>query len=424
VSNSRRGLLAAGLAVAVVGSMGTVWTLNAGAAETPEAEAPAVAVAPVDAAAPAVADAAADAVAPVDAEPAPVPPKLLPWGAKPKKIKRAKAGASSTAVAAAGAGAAPADTSGSLKPKAEYEPKGRGPINPAGTRMRASVVPPAPPSTVSSVMAAAAKADKPIYHYLVGTQLGETDGSWANLTIEKPRLAEGDFHTLAEISVESGGETPHAVEVGWTVDRGVNGDSDPHLFVYYWKDGVPICYNACGFTMYSKTVKPGDTLPVGESKRFGIQHSGGAWWIAYDSEWIGYFSDKNWESRFTKGSVTQWFGEVAASTLTPCTQMGNGKLATNGSAARIGSISMTNGPTVGFGLDPRLKFKADPENAGLPANPDLIEPIKDQLKPDGPWWSPWTGAMAKDTAGQDSTTTFRYGGPFYPKVNGEPVVKC
>src|SRR5690348_2926134 len=52
VSNSRRGLLAAGLAAAVVGSMGVVWTLNASAEETPEAPVPAVA-APADGAAPA-----------------------------------------------------------------------------------------------------------------------------------------------------------------------------------------------------------------------------------------------------------------------------------------------------------------------------------------------------------------------------------
>src|SRR5690349_24964328 len=36
VSNSRRGLLAAGLAAAVVGSMGIVWTLSADAGEMPE----------------------------------------------------------------------------------------------------------------------------------------------------------------------------------------------------------------------------------------------------------------------------------------------------------------------------------------------------------------------------------------------------
>jgi hypothetical protein len=410
--------------------MGTVWTLNASAEEAPEAEAPAAVVAPVAA----------------ESEPAaaPVPPKLLPWGAKPKKIKRARPGADSAAIADAGAGAAPADTSGSLTPKAKYEPKGLSPRGPSGKGMRSVTIPPAPPvppSVTGTVTAAAAADAKPFYHYMVGTQIGDTDGTWANLTIERPELAEGDSHTLAEIAVaDSGGNKRNAVEIGWTVDRSVNAgpnENDPHLFVYFWKDGVTQCYNACGFTMYSKTVKPGDTLPAGTSKRFGIQHANGAWWVAYDSEWIGFFPDKNWEGRFTKGLVSQWFGEVASAKLETCTQMGNGKLSTNGNAARIGSISMTNGPAVAFGLDPRPKYKADPDpeydpklgepiknnpkNPGQPETPGVLEPYRDPPTSSQAWFSPWTGSMIGDLG-----TTFRYGGPTYPidERTKRPTVKC
>jgi hypothetical protein len=109
--------------------MGTVWTLNASAEETTEAEAPAAAVAPATTETAPEADEAAPETAPETAETAPAtvetapeapaagdavltPPKLLPWGAKPQRLKRAKPGASSKAVAAAGADAAPADTSG------------------------------------------------------------------------------------------------------------------------------------------------------------------------------------------------------------------------------------------------------------------------------------------------------------------------
>jgi len=355
VSNSRRGLLAAGLAAAVVGSMGVVWTLNADAAETSGAETPAAVAAPV-----------ADAVA----EPVPVPPSLLPWGAKPRKLKRAKAGASSKTVAAAGADAAPADTSGSLVPEPEYGPKGRDGLKSA----RTGAVPPAPPGVTRAAAAAEVEVD---FHYAGYKQGGETDGSWANLTIEQPTLADGDFHTLAEIAVQSPDEKHlQAVEVGWNVDRSVNGDTDPHLFVFYWKDGVPQCYNACGFTQYSKTVKPGDTLPVNTQKRFGIQHASGVWWIAYNSEWIGYFPDSNWAGKYTKGGYVQWFGEVATvKGEVPCSQMGNGKLPDNGLAARIGSVSMTNGPVV-----------------------KMEEQLPDKY---------YEMAMADSV----TTTTFRYGGP-------------
>ena len=374
VSKPRRGFLAAGLAAAVAGSMGVVWTLNANAEEIPGPVAPAAIVpADPDAAEPAAGDPAAGHRAPGDpaaGDPAPedpasgdrasggpgtagpshaesaaaqadapVPPKVLPWGERPAKLKRARAGASSKAVAAAGADAAPADTSGSLEPVAEYAPKGRNSRAGRLSRSRTTVVPPAPPTTAKS----SAAAGDVFFHYSVGTQIGDTDGTWANLTIAKPYLAHGDYHTLTEIAVQSA-DGRQIVEVGWTVDRQVNGDDDPHLFVYYWKDREPSCYNACGFEMYSRTVKPGDTLPTGGQKRFGIQHFDGVWWIAYDSEWIGYFPDRLWNHQYTRGGLTQWFGEVASSTPDPCTDMGNSLPATDGYAARIGSISMTNGP--------------------------------------------------------------------------------
>ncbi|GAA2565661.1 hypothetical protein GCM10010435_43150 [Winogradskya consettensis] len=327
MSKSRRGLLAAGLATAVVGATGVVWTLNASAAETPAPSTVAE-------------SASADAVAPVN-EATAVPPKLLPWGDRPTELTQAEAGADSEEVADAGADAAPADTSGSLLPEAEYAPKGRISEDSTLRKGYTSVVPPAPPAAGKAT--AKAKAGAVYYLYAQGQQEGDTDGTWANLSIAKPELKQGDYHTLTEIAVQTT-NGDHVVELGWNVDRTVNGDSDPHLFVFYWKDGVATCYNACGWTQYSSSMKPGDTLPAGVAKRMGIQHSDGNWWVAYDSEWIGYFPDSLWEGRFTRGEYTQWFGEVAANNQNPCTQMGNGLGPTSGTAARVGSISMTNGP--------------------------------------------------------------------------------
>jgi hypothetical protein len=55
-----------------------------------------------------------------------------------------------------------------------------------------------------------------------GSQAAETDGFYANLTIAKPKLEKGDYHTLAELSLQSA-DTTQIVEVGWNVDRAVNG---------------------------------------------------------------------------------------------------------------------------------------------------------------------------------------------------------
>jgi Neprosin len=326
VSISRRGLLAAGLTAAVIGSVGAVSIFSANADDAPPAP-------------PAASTDATDAGAAVEA-----PPSLLPWGTEPKELDTGTAGATSAQVAAEGADVAPKDTSGSLVPDPEWAPKGRSWRTGGVQEETTSVQPPTPPASGVLAEDPVPVTDNPVnFFYNVGSQIGDSDGAYANLVIGKPHLASGDYHTLAEISVQSA-DSQQIVEVGWNVDRTVNGDSDPHLFVYHWVDRTESCYNACGWKQYSQTTKPGDTLPVGYSKRFGIQHANGGWWVAYDTEWIGYFPDDLWGGNYTRSGLQQFFGEVAASSLTPCTDMGNGITAYDYSAARIGSITQLNGP--------------------------------------------------------------------------------
>jgi hypothetical protein len=359
--------------------MGVVWTLNANAAETPAAETSPAAVAPVD----------ADAGEPQ-------PPELLPWGEKPRPIKLAKAGSSSAEVAAAGAGAAPVAKSGSTVRRSEYGLKGFRPGKRGMEKRKTTIVPPAPPGP--AVAAAPTKERTVVFHYAEASQLGETEGTWANLTIEDPVLAKGEYHTLAELAVRSA-DMQQIVEVGWTVDRSVNGDNDPHLFVYHWVDGVKTCYNKCGFKLRLRPdpdnpkvmvpgVEPGAIMPLESQKRFGIVHENGGWWIAYDSDYIGHFPDSNWQGRFTKAGYTQWFGEVASPTEVPCSEMGSGLPVSKGAAARIGTIAMNNGPAVEF------------------------EPVQS---------SPYYGIRKL----KDADATFRYGGPGAPKATeAQPDNPC
>ncbi|GIE81127.1 hypothetical protein Aph02nite_70770 [Actinoplanes philippinensis] len=316
---SRRGLLAAGISAVVIGTIGVVSTLNAGAEEIPESPAP--------------------AAAPVEAEEqAPTPPARLPWGAEPEDIQTGRDGASSGSLKASGLDAAAPDATGAEAGES-YAPKGRTSRNGSLRRETTDVVPPAPPG-INAKAAANAEVN---FHYNVASQDAVTQGTYANLTIHKPTLAKNDFHTLAELAVVSSKDKiDQVVEVGWTVDRVVNGDDDPHLFVYSWVDGVPQCYNGCGYEQYSKNIRPGDTLPLDTTKRFGIEFHDNAWWIAYDSEWVGYFPLKHWTVDFSKTTLVKVFGEVAADNGEPCTQMGNGTTGTteNTTAARIGSISL------------------------------------------------------------------------------------
>jgi len=344
VLKSRRGLLAAGLAVAVVGALGVASTMNAGAEETGAAEQAPVAV-----------EATVDAPGEAGAEGAPseervTPPVVLPWGERPARIRKGRPGANSSTLRAQGFDAADADTSGTVQPRGRYGPKGR---SSRSTYLRTEVTDIAPPPEPvappgGSTTTAADGKDKVTYLYNVGSQPAETDGIYTNVTISRPKLDRRDYHTLAELAVQSA-DSQQIVEVGWNVDRVVNGDDDPHLFVYHWVNREPSCYNACGFVQYSKNVLAGATLPYDVTKKFGIQYFDGAWWIAYDSEWIGYFPEELWTDegvKFNRTGLVQVFGEVAATSDKPCTDMGNGQRSDRTSSALMASISYLNGPPV------------------------------------------------------------------------------
>ena len=336
VLKSRRGLLAAGLAAAVVGALGVASSLRASADEIPGTPVAGTASA---AAAPAAADL--------------TPPANLPWGSAPQKISEGWAGEPSNSLRASGLAAAPADTSGATTPEDAFAPKGRTSRTTFLKSAQTDITPP-PPSAPAAVVppAAAATSSTVNFLYNVGSQAAVSDGLYATLTIAKPKLATADYHSLAELALESA-DGQQIVELGWNVDRTVNGDDDPHLFVYHWINQATTCYNGCGFVQYSSTVKPGDTLTYDVNKKFGIQYFNGAWWIAFDSEWIGYFPATLWSDSgvtFTQAGLLQVFGEVAASSTKPCTAMGNGITPDLTTAAYVASVSFINGPTVAMNI--------------------------------------------------------------------------
>ncbi|MFG1605439.1 neprosin family prolyl endopeptidase [Actinoplanes sp. NPDC049265] len=288
--------------------------------------------------------------APAVADDAPKPPPLLPWGDKPEAVKRGTPGATSAQLAATGADIAPASTKPSAVPTPEYGPKGFTGKK-RWLRKGRTAVPPKPPQVGGGPLRAPEPGTRDVnYHYATGYQYAVADGTSANLVIGKPYLAAEDYHTLAEVAVEDA-DGQQIIEVGWTVSRNVNGDEDPHLFVYHWVDGVGTCYNGCGWKQVSTDVVPGDTLPTGVYKKFGIQQFDSVWWVAYDSEWIGYFPNGLWRGKFQKSGLIQWYGEVASSKVAPCTDMGNGTDASKDSAARFSSISLVNNPDLKVTLE-------------------------------------------------------------------------
>jgi hypothetical protein len=185
------------------------------------------------------------------------------------------------------------------------------------------------------------------YLYAGANQSSLTETSVvANVGVANPTLSAGDFHTLGEVAVTSA-DQQQVVEVGWTRDPNTFADSKPRLFVYHWVNGVPTCYNGCGWVAYSGAsiaVGADLTSAVGTEKSFGIIYSGGNWWVLYNGGYIGYFPGTLWTSpTFTTINQVKLFGEVAANSAAPCTDMGNGNLASSASATRFYATTYSSG---------------------------------------------------------------------------------
>jgi uncharacterized protein (TIGR03382 family) len=178
-------------------------------------------------------------------------------------------------------------------------------------------------------------------------------GAGAMILQAEPALGIGDAHSLAEIAVQSD-DQKQIVEIGWTVDPGVNHDLQPHVFAFHWVDGQPSCYNGCGWVQVSPHKQPGMRVTPGESHRYEIKLVNNDWWLFYDGEGMGYYPQSLWGGRFKVAGLTQWFGEVAAGVTSPCTHMGNGKLGADPAATSFDELRLfdAQGVSVAAGAEP------------------------------------------------------------------------
>lgn len=178
------------------------------------------------------------------------------------------------------------------------------------------------------------------------TGAGTATSFAANLHVENTYLNTGagvnTYHTLAQLHVKSAGD--EAVEFGWMRDTtGTMADSQPRLFAGIRKNGVWQGYGT-GFVDYAPNVTYtyGSVVPTGTPKRFQIASTGTAWWLAYDGAWIGYFLNSSFSpDTFTNFNLMQGFYEVADRGVQSCADMGNGIDGGSGTAARVGSASVT-----------------------------------------------------------------------------------
>jgi hypothetical protein len=181
------------------------------------------------------------------------------------------------------------------------------------------------------------------YYYGSAAFSTVADGGGMTNSIEKPQYINsgGVGHSLDELAVQGGDNNGNIVEIGWLVSNEQYGNANPHLFVFHWKNWEPTCYDTCGWVQWSNVYHPGMDLGalLGKKVYIGYVFYQGNWWAWFDNQWMGYFPGSEWEEKYTKTSLIQWFGEVSsANGIPPKTDMGNGDLPSIKAAASMATL--------------------------------------------------------------------------------------
>jgi hypothetical protein len=198
------------------------------------------------------------------------------------------------------------------------------------------------------------------YFHATSAQWATVYGGEARLNVWDPKIdvpsSPGDDHSISQTWLQNyqTGQI-QSIEAGWTVDRALNGDLNPHLFTFFTNNSYgPVGDNMGGYNrwykgwqQYDSTIYPGIIIsPVsvvgGAQVELGIKFQlfQGNWWLGVNSSdtspwtWVGYYP----ASLFPGGLAdhAEWIsfgGEVYSALPNPCNtadQMGSGLQAASG----------------------------------------------------------------------------------------------
>jgi hypothetical protein len=180
--------------------------------------------------------------------------------------------------------------------------------------------------------------DGACYYYGSAALQRAADGGGMTMAVKRPSYdnSGGPGHSLDEIAVQGGTGNGNIVEVGWLVSSDMNGDLDPHIFVFHWVDGAPSCYNTCDWHQWSNVYYPSQNINqiINRDVYIGYVFWQDNWWAWFDDQWMGYFPGSLWNGEYKRNALIQWFGEVASlNGIPPKTQMGDGIFPPPNSAA-------------------------------------------------------------------------------------------
>jgi hypothetical protein len=129
--------------------------------------------------------------------------------------------------------------------------------------------------------------------------------------INIPAGGKGSDHSILQVWLQNYSTgVLQSLEGGWTVDKGLNGDTQPHVFTYYTTNGYKKDgdnkggYNRLhkGWVQHSRSVFPGIRIKgtsVFDGEQFEISmkfqlykepnSSDVNWWVAVQGIWMGYY---------------------------------------------------------------------------------------------------------------------------------------
>lgn len=160
-------------------------------------------------------------------------------------------------------------------------------------------------------------------------------GASVTLDITKPKVSKDDYHVITELNVSSNMIKGNKIEVGYIVSNYFGVSPEPKLVVFNWIDGVPKCFNGCGFMQVSKKYKPGMSLTPNTKMHFKVIKEGSRWNVYVNNEVMGYYPMKLWNNKFTSINYMSAYGEIAGSKSQATSELGNGHYGTNKKAAKI-----------------------------------------------------------------------------------------
>ena len=194
------------------------------------------------------------------------------------------------------------------------------------------------------------------YFHATSALFTTTYGCSAWLNVWDPEIdipsSPGDDHSISQfwLQYNQPPQLLQSLEAGLTVDQGLNGDFNNHIFSFYttnnYGNGNPANniggYNALasGWVQVHPTIFPGigingSSVQGGQQLEIGLKYQlfQGNWWLGFSNDgaqpwvWLGYYPASLFNGLATNGTWLSFGGEVNSLLANPCStedQMGSG----------------------------------------------------------------------------------------------------